>query len=368
MANHAVNVSLEVADEYQVQDITFDGQEKYIQPLSMSENMTKLAQRIDFSRVDEDGDEEGKEKYVESVGVDGKELTPFQASLWPWDSVRNKLKNAFTEVSVLLDVLNITKDKKYMVLDPVSQDALEYKPLAALISKKRALASAASIINSGVERLRSALDPVRNRSADFQSELMAMRQTWRMTKKGDRILGDLSFRSVGSRFPHTGTFEITKNESGPSTTSPHSSTSSHRLPSSTTPPSSCALKVTVPPDLEGIAYIHVSIQKSSETLASHDFSVPLPPNAISNLEASWQQKLDNAHNVLFCKELFAQLAREAVQVQLPVPTIVMGDQITATLFPGVQLNISLCFNSTIKQEHQHKGIIFFTTTTSFVKE
>lgn len=31
MANHAVNVSLEVGDEYQVQDITFDGQEKYIQ-------------------------------------------------------------------------------------------------------------------------------------------------------------------------------------------------------------------------------------------------------------------------------------------------------------------------------------------------
>lgn len=308
----------------------------------MSENMTKLAQRIDFSRIDEDGDDEGKEKCVESVGVDGKELAPFQASLWPWDNVRNKLKSAFTEVSVLLDVLNIAKDKKYMVLDPVSQDPLEYKPLAALIAKKKALGSAASIINSGVERLRSALDPVRNRSADFQSELMAMRQTWRMTKKGDRILGDLSFRSVGSRFPHTGTFEITKNESGPSTTPPNSSTSSQRLPSSTTSPSSCALKVTVPPDLEGIAYIHVSIQKSSETLASHDFSVPLPPNAISNLEASWQQKLDNAHNVLFCKELFAQLAREAVQVQLPVPTIVMGNQITATLFPGVQLNISLC--------------------------
>lgn len=66
---------------------------------------------------------------------------------------------------------------------------------------------------------------------------------------------------------------------------------------------------------------------------------------MSSWEASWQQKLENAHNVLFCKELFAQLAKEAVQVQLPIPTIVVGNQIIATLFPGVQLSIGLCHTS-----------------------
>lgn len=106
--------------------------------------------------------------------------------------------------------------------------------------------------------------------------------------------------------------------------------------------SASALKVTVPPDLEGVAYIHVSIQKSSDTLASVDISIPISPTVVSSLESSWQEKLENAQNVLFCKELFSQLAREAVQVHLPIPTIVMGNQIMATLFPGIQLCIVLC--------------------------
>ena len=34
--------------------------------------------------------------------------------------------------------------------------------------------------------------------------------------------------------------------------------------------------------------------------------------------AYWQNKLESAQNVLFCKELFAQLAKEAVQVNIHV--------------------------------------------------
>lgn len=46
----------------------------------------------------------------------------FQPSLWPWDSVRNNLRSALTEMCVLYDVLSVVKEKKYMALDPVSQD------------------------------------------------------------------------------------------------------------------------------------------------------------------------------------------------------------------------------------------------------
>jgi hypothetical protein len=42
-----------------------------------------------------------------------------------------------TEVNVLYDVLNICKDKKYLVLDPVSQEPNEIKPIAALVAKKK---------------------------------------------------------------------------------------------------------------------------------------------------------------------------------------------------------------------------------------
>jgi len=45
----------------------------------------------------------------------------------------------------------------------------------------------------------------------------------------------------------------------------------------------------------------------------------------------WQQKLEAAQNVLFCKELFNQLAKEAVQLQAAIPHMVVGNQISATV-------------------------------------
>lgn len=55
----------------------------------------------------------------------------------------------------------------------------------------------------------------------------------------------------------------------------------------------------------------------------------------------WQQKLEAAQNVLFCKELFNQLAKEAVQLQAPIPHMVVGNQIVATILPGIQIIIAL---------------------------
>lgn len=62
-------------------------------------------------------------------------------------------------------------------------------------------------------------------------------------------------------------------------------------------------------------------------------------------EAYWQQKLEVAQNVLFCKEIFAQLAREAVQSKSSIPHIVVGNQIITNVFPGIQLSIVLCHSS-----------------------
>lgn len=48
-------------------------------------------------------------------------------------------------------------------------------------------------------------------------------------------------------------------------------------------------------------------------------------------ELHWQQKLEAAQNVLFCKELFARLAAEAVQLDASIPHMVVGNQIMATV-------------------------------------
>ena len=54
----------------------------------MSENLTRLAHKIDFGK--KEADFLSTSDSVE--GEESKELATFQASLWPWDSVRTKLR------------------------------------------------------------------------------------------------------------------------------------------------------------------------------------------------------------------------------------------------------------------------------------
>ena len=88
----------------------------------------------------------------------------------------------------------------------------------------------------------------------------------------------------------------------------------------------------------------MTIQRDNEQLVSATLgqfsSSPQKP-----AELHWQNKLEAAQNVLFCKELFSQLAREAVGLQAPIPHMVVGSQITASLFPDIQLIISLCHST-----------------------
>ena len=48
----------------------------------------------------------------------------------------------------------------------------------------------------------------------------------------------------------------------------------------------------------------------------------------------WQTKLEAAQNVLLCKEIFAQLSREAVQIKSQIPHIVVKNQIISQPFPS----------------------------------
>jgi hypothetical protein len=45
-------------------------------------------------------------------------------------------------------------------------------------------------------------------------------------------------------------------------------------------------------------------------------------------DAEWQQKLEKAQNAIFCRELFAQLAKEAIILQAPIPHMVVGNQVS----------------------------------------
>lgn len=105
-------------------------------PLTLSESLAKYAQKIDFSKTS-DIDVKKEDPDDSKSDTDSKDI--FQSSLWPWDSVRNKLRNTLQEVCVLADVLAIAKEKRYLVLDPVQQEPLETKPMVQIYARKKAL-------------------------------------------------------------------------------------------------------------------------------------------------------------------------------------------------------------------------------------
>ncbi|XP_066513685.1 mediator of RNA polymerase II transcription subunit 17-like [Hoplias malabaricus] len=345
----AVRVSIESSCERQVQEVSLDGVETYVPPLSMSQNLAKLAQRIDFGQgSDEDEDEtNGESRETDWGKQDPEEDGPvkFQPCLWPWDSVRKHLRGALTEMCVLHDVLSIAKEKKYMALDPVSQDPTVAKTpqVFQLISKKKSLANAAQLLLKGAEKLTKSVaeSQEQRRQRDFNAELLHLRSQWKLRKVGDKILGDLSYRSAGSLFTHHGTFEVIKNTD---------IDMDKKIPDDY-----CPLNVQIPSDLEGSAYIKVSIQKQAPDIGDLG-TVNLFRRHPKTRPGSqtWHLKLEAAQNVLLCKEIFAQLSREAVQIKSHIPHIVVKNQIISQPFPGLQLSISLC-HSTVEKKNQRNS-------------
>ncbi|NXW54889.1 MED17 polymerase, partial [Eurystomus gularis] len=190
--------------------------------------------------------------------------------------------------------------------------------------KKKSLAGAAQILLKGAERLSKSVaeNQENKRQRDFNSELLRLRQHWKLRKVGDKILGDLSYRSAGSLFPHHGTFEVIKNTD---------IDLDKKIPEDY-----CPLDVQIPSDLEGSAYIKVSIQKQAPDIGDigtvNLFKRPVPKSKPGT--PHWQTKLETAQNVLLCKEIFAQLSREAVQIKSQIPHIVVKNQIISQPFPA----------------------------------
>ncbi|XP_074631913.1 mediator of RNA polymerase II transcription subunit 17-like [Acropora palmata] len=327
-ARLAVDIAIESLLEQEVEEISRDGQEKYVPQLSMSEMLAKLANKIDFLS-DVKGHEGDREKEEEE-----KALVTFQPSLWPWDSVRENLRKSLTEICVLSDVLNIVHDKKYLVLDPVSQNQATEKPMMSLITKKRSLANASDILLRGAQRME---DAVKERTdhgmgqgssvRDFHSELMILRRRWRLKRTGTSIMGDLTYRSVGSQFRNPGLFEVTQATKDQDDAEKPSSLERR------------SLEVTVGSDLEGRGEIRVAIVTAKGQIDTATLRGGYHGNPSMALPL-WQRKLESAQSNLFCKELFVQLSQEAYNIKENQPHYVMANKIRAEIFPGTDLCIT----------------------------
>nr|DBA32460.1 TPA: hypothetical protein GDO54_000252 [Pyxicephalus adspersus] len=144
----------------------------------------------------------------------------------------------------------------------------------------------------------------------------------------------------GSLFPHLGTFEVIKNTD---------IDLDKKIPEDY-----CPLDVQIPSDLEGSAYLRVSIQKQTSDIGDLG-TVNLFKRSLPKAKPGtphWQTKLEAAQDVLLCKEIFAQLSREAVQIKSQIPHIVVKNQIISQPFPGLQLSISFCHSTNDKKSQK----------------
>jgi mediator of RNA polymerase II transcription subunit 17 len=203
-----------------------------------------------------------------------------------------------------------------MVLDgPVQTEPVEQRTYVQLFAKKRALEVPSKILLQGADHLKNLQNETKGSRSpeDFHIELLRLRQNWRLKKVGNTILGDLSYRTAGSQFRQSGMFEVTKaDDTGDAATAAGAAAGGSPASSSqsgvTTKPRS-ALKVTVPSELEGIAYIQVTIQRDNEQLVSAtlgQFSgVPQ-----KGAELHWQNKLEAGRKLTYISYAYLHLTYE----------------------------------------------------------
>ena len=353
-----VKLSLQSLSENKIQEISYDGRETFIKPLTLSESLTDLANRIDFLNVDESST---------SVEEDSAEVSPQRS----WEGVRTRLHQALIEMNVMVDVLSILQNKqntsaqskestpesadahRYLMYDAAAKDPDPYKPVFQMITKKKSLLSAAKILLNGANRLgKASADAVAQ--TDFHSELLKLRKRWRLRRVGDKIMGDLSYRTAGSDFWHNGAFEVLKKSPDEENDDEDEVDNASEVSSVKSP-----IKVVVNMDLRGHASIFVSIVTvpnqikgtlgESCSLDYFDFV----QNSLSNpTDPLWHRKLCNAQNVLFCREMFMLLTKEAIQYKssgMVSPFVVVGDVISCLIFSDTKLVVKLMHSTKVKK-------------------
>ncbi|KAL6741000.1 hypothetical protein Aduo_014298 [Ancylostoma duodenale] len=327
------DISLEAVNEWKIQEIGYDGVEKYIKPPSFSDNVGKLARQVDWQKlIGSDAvydnpnaiksETEEEEETVETKPVEIEERVIPEAG--PWHNVAKYLHESLQQFNVLLDNLAIMRATDYMkpltILDPIHAESAPMQAENAAASKatqwvwkRKALLEAMSVLELA-QRLRNVEveDEAHQQKSQFFMELTKMREYWRVRKTGDHIYGDLGYRIFGSKYNPRELFDITRRSLTPGT-SFDASTS--------------VLQVSVPRDLTRRSTLAVSIVKDDYTnrdlfasLDDHQFEyMKVDSSKIESIH--WASALKWAQETLICKDIFNTLCSDAVQMRNRLSTV-----------------------------------------------
>lgn len=306
MATKSVVISVERLLEQEVDEINRDGEEKYIKPFDYSEELTHLAQKIDFYEGIQGHDSDLEEKEEEdNEDKLKKEEDAKSENEWHWSSVHSKLRLALSEMSIMLDVLQTLNKKRYLILDPIQQSPEQEKQTVQMLEKRNYLVKVGTYIGKGAAALgtkKNSLvksEPIlidekdSSKNTDYYTQLRELRQFWRVKKSGSQITGDLSYRTSGSRFWHPGVFEVKIDDE-----SDESSDKTKKL------------QITVSPDLAKTSEIIVQVFDGADNEWK---AVSIPTVLEDNFVNSWENDMSKAQQHLFNKEIFSQLSNDSFQ-------------------------------------------------------
>ena len=306
MATKSVVISVERLLEQEVDEINRDGEEKYIKPFDYSEELTHLAQKIDFYEGIQGHDSDLEEKEEEDNDDKlKKEEDAKSENEWHWSSVHSKLRLALSEMSIMLDVLQTLNKKRYLILDPIQQSPEQEKQTVQMLEKRNYLVKVGTYIGKGAAALgtkKNSLvksEPIlidekdSSKNTDYYTQLRELRQFWRVKKSGSQITGDLSYRTSGSRFWHPGVFEVKIDDE-----SDESSDKTKKL------------RITVSPDLAKTSEIIVQVFDGADNEWK---AVSIPTVLEDNFVNSWENDMSKAQQHLFNKEIFSQLSNDSFQ-------------------------------------------------------
>ncbi|KAL5463643.1 hypothetical protein EMCRGX_G032558 [Ephydatia muelleri] len=307
-------VSVESLHTARIREINYEGEETYQERLTLSQRLTELAQRVDFSDFVKDN--------TDDTGPAAKK----PAQKWPWEFTHSKLKQALTEVSVLSDLLQITNNhRQYLVLDPVAApQPTGVSPVFQYLAKKKALSVAAGILRSGTKTL-SKISSKSER--EFHKTLLQLRERWKLRRTPTGIVGDLSFCQMEkSMNPWMGIalqFEVHKREGlGIDLGN--------------------ILSITIPRELRGRSEVVVFISDKPVREVDSLSAIPKPPLLANQQQKTlplWEEKLVAAQNILFNQELFFQLVRESREQKTCLQLEILTNRVNIPLTTGHWISV-----------------------------
>uniref|UniRef100_A0A183CQL8 Mediator complex subunit 17 n=1 Tax=Globodera pallida TaxID=36090 RepID=A0A183CQL8_GLOPA len=220
-----IQICVEPLNEWKIQEIGYDGVEKYTKPLAFKDLLRKNARNIDWSKII--GEEAifdtaiKKRDSEDQLDETSNELAQPSKSLvepvaGPWALVAKHLHYSLQEVNVMLDCMRIARTDylNTLVTALVQDERAEAEQVAA--SKAFHLHTRRRVLNEtskDIERMATArlgVVSVGSDKSDFFNELRELRENWRIRKVGPNIFGDLGYKTFAPKFSPHEVFDVTQ--------------------------------------------------------------------------------------------------------------------------------------------------------------